>query len=98
MNVSIFIVSCVKHFTWLQYCLKSIDKFARGFRRVIVIVPEDDFAGLQGMVNERSMAFRACAYPIGLQEWPGKGMLWHMWQIMQADCVVEEICKAENQA
>lgn len=79
-NVEIFIVSCAKHFPWLEYCLKSIEKYATGFLGTTVLVPEQDkklfystmpeFAGLKCRTGD---------------EWPDKGMLWHMAQIMRSD-------------
>ena len=39
MICDIIIRSYYKDFKWLRYCLKSIDKFCRGFRDVIVVVP-----------------------------------------------------------
>ena len=31
----VFIVSYAKDAPWLEYCLRSIDKYARGFRKTI---------------------------------------------------------------
>ncbi len=41
MTCSILIKSFRKDFVWLQYCLKSIHKFATGFEEVVVIIPDD---------------------------------------------------------
>jgi hypothetical protein len=88
MKVSIFIVSCGKHFTWLEYALKSIEKFARGFHEVMVVIPNNEPWG------EVSDVINSYHGPVPLrvfsdEEWPNKGMLWHEWMILNA----ETICK-----
>lgn len=40
MNCDIFIRSYYKDFVWLRYALRSIEKFCKGFSRIIVVVPE----------------------------------------------------------
>ena len=35
--VDIFIKTCAKDEEWLRWCLKSIDRFASGFRRVVIV-------------------------------------------------------------
>lgn len=77
MNVEIFIVSCAKHFPWLEYCLKSIEKFCTGFSGVTVLAPSQDDL-LKADFTGGHKRFIA-------EEWPDKGMLWHMAQIMRAD-------------
>lgn len=42
MIVDIFIKTYHKDFQWLKYCLKSIDKFASGFRNIIIVSDNDD--------------------------------------------------------
>jgi hypothetical protein len=42
----ILIRSYARDFDWLRYCLASIARFARGFRRVILVVPESSAAQL----------------------------------------------------
>ena len=37
MTTDIFIKTYYKDFIWLEYCLKSILKFARGFRNVVIV-------------------------------------------------------------
>jgi uncharacterized protein DUF6492 len=39
VNVDIFIRSYYKDFQWLRYCLRSIEKYSRGFRKTILVVP-----------------------------------------------------------
>lgn len=36
----IFIKTYPKDYPWLKYCLRSIDKFCTGFRRVVIVSPE----------------------------------------------------------
>ena len=46
MQVDIFIRSHAQDFPWLVYCLKSIKKYARGFHKVHICIPINDFASL----------------------------------------------------
>jgi hypothetical protein len=39
-SCDIFIRSYYKDFPWLVYCLRSIKRYCKGFRRVILVVPE----------------------------------------------------------
>jgi len=80
MNTEIFIVSCAKHFPWLDYALQSINKFASGFSRVTVAIPHTEMDALV----ERNIDCPSAIVRTG-DEWPGKGMLWHMSQIMRSD-------------
>ena len=43
MTCDIFIRSYHKDFEWLRYCLRSIRKHGRGFRRVLLVVPPSSF-------------------------------------------------------
>lgn len=88
-STEIFIVSCAKHFDWLEYCLQSIGKFARGFSGVTIIIPGPDaplaiqrFFGRDFGLPVDQTPFR---WPNLEPEWEGKGMLWHMAQVMKAD-------------
>jgi hypothetical protein len=45
----IFIRTCAKDLNWLSYCLRSIAKFARGFRQTIIVAPGSAKAGLDRM-------------------------------------------------
>lgn len=36
----IFIKTWPRDYDWLRYCLRSIDKFASGFRRIVVVAPD----------------------------------------------------------
>ncbi len=84
MKTEIFIVSVAKHFDWLEYCLRSIQKFASGFSGVTLLVPSDDHQKAIGVAN----CYTSTTMPLSVlhgPEWPGKGMLWHMAQKMRAD-------------
>jgi len=85
MTTDILIVSCAKHFPWLKYCLRSINRFAKGFRQVKLLVPWDDMQALQQCLIEfngvDSIAIRVTPY----DDWPGKGFLRHEPIIMEAD-------------
>jgi hypothetical protein len=43
MQVDIFIRSYRGDFPWLEYCLKSIYKYAKGFGKVHICIPSEDF-------------------------------------------------------
>lgn len=40
-SVGIFIKTCSKDLPWLDYCLRSIDKFASGFSELVIMADED---------------------------------------------------------
>ena len=40
-NVDIFIKTYHKDFIWLEYCIKSIKKFCKGFRDVVIVSDDD---------------------------------------------------------
>jgi len=84
MNTDILIVSCAKHYPWLRYCLRSIVRFAKGFRQVKILVPVEDCAALSPLLDEIPLdgpAIRVMPY----EDWPGKGFLRHEYAIMCAD-------------
>ena len=84
-NTDILIVSCQKHFSWLRYALLSCDRFARGFRQVKVLVPEEDLSAMSPLLTElydkRGIQIRVQFY----DDWPGKGFLRHEHVIMCSD-------------
>jgi hypothetical protein len=41
--IDIFIKSYRKDFQWLQYSLRSIEKFLTGYNKIIICVPENDY-------------------------------------------------------
>jgi len=84
MTCDILIVSCQKHYPWLRYCLRSIVRFARGFRQVKILVPVEDCAALSPLLDEVPLdgpTIRVMPY----EDWPGKGFLRHEYAIMCAD-------------
>ncbi len=42
MKVSILVVSWLQDLCWLEYCLRSISKFASGFHETVVLVPSQE--------------------------------------------------------
>lgn len=42
MTTDIFIKTCRKDYEWLGYCLRSIQKYATGFRKVVVVDDSED--------------------------------------------------------
>lgn len=83
MRTDIFIVSVGKHFNYLKYCLRSIQKFASRFNRVLVLFPEQDKDAFGPMAAEYNGPVPLKGIPFS--EWPNLGMVHHMFQIMQAD-------------
>lgn len=87
MNTEILIVSCAKHFNHLQYALRSIQKFARGFSACRIVIPRVDMGKFDDMVLAFPPDFKN-GFPIivdGFDEWPDKGMVHHMHIIMHSD-------------
>ena len=87
MNVELLVISCAKHFSHLQYALRSIQKFARGFSACRVVIPRQDIPAMDSMVFVFPPDFKD-GFPIvvdGFDEWPNQGMLHHMHIIMHAD-------------
>jgi hypothetical protein len=71
MKVEIFIVSYFKDIEWLEYCLKSIKKFATGFSGVTLMVPDseaDDFYPLKSKTGV-DFSFRTYDRTPDLQKW-----------------------------
>lgn len=85
MNVEILIVSCAKHFDWLEYCLRSIARFAHDFSGVTVVVPEPDLHIAVQRWPEMELGDQPVKWPECGDEWKDKGMLWHFAQILNAD-------------
>lgn len=77
--VEILIVTYSKDLPWLEYCLRGIKKFCRGFQGVTVAYPNSErelFALLRPEFDIRLH---------GYDEVPGKGMLQHMVMMAMAD-------------
>lgn len=85
MNVDILIVSCARHFPWLRYSLRSIARFATGFREVKVLIPSDDLTGIGSLLAEFTdhpgIPIRVAMF----EDWPDKGFLRHEHVIMCSD-------------
>jgi hypothetical protein len=84
MTCDLFIVTFARDFSYLKYCLLSIAKFVRRFSYLRILVPMEDVAGTEKLVEEAQFAYLPVKV-IGYQEKPGKGMIWHMRQIMHAE-------------
>lgn len=83
-SVEIFLVTYARDFRYLKYCLRSIEKFAKGFSGVTILVPNQDVAELRKII---AINYHG-EIPIRVKrgtEWVGKGFLWHMAQICRAD-------------
>ena len=85
MKVELFTCTCLKDFTWLSYCLKSIIKNTTGFSGYTIVVPKTDVDLLTFLVNNLPGHEQINVTIIGGDEWPDKGMNWHMAQVMRAD-------------
>lgn len=84
MKTSILIVTHGKDFPWLKYCLKSIQKFARGFHELVVAIPlNEPWGEVSDTINEYDGKIPLRIHVF--DEWPGKGFCHHMWLIMCAD-------------
>ncbi len=79
----LFIVTFARDFTYLKYCLISIGKFCRRFNYLRVLVPFEDAARANELLHDAGILFPARIE--GYKEQPGKGMIWHMRQVMHAD-------------
>jgi len=84
MKTDIFICTYARDFPYLEFCLRSIAKFATGFNRVLLLVPNEDIDGTHAYVSKTG-PHRVPITVVGYEEKPGKGMLWHMRNIMYAD-------------
>lgn len=80
-GVSILIVSCRRDIEMLEYCLKSIRKFCRGFAEVVVAVPANDAPFFHKVVRD-GVKLTTFIEP------GNKGMLQHM--IIK--CRADDIC------
>lgn len=62
MICDIFIRSYHKDFEWLNYCLRSIRTYCRGFRRVILVVPGSSAPKLGNLRQFADQIFCCCEY------------------------------------
>lgn len=85
MNAELLLVTFNRDFSYLQWCFRSMVKFCKGFT-VRVLVPTPDFAQAEAMVHRylRDKGFHSASVQ-SYDEWPGRGFLHHMVQIMRAD-------------
>lgn len=74
---SIFIKSYRKDFPWLIYCLRSLAKFASGFKDIVLVVPEEDRKEIDGWGLTREKVFSTPEY--------GRGYLYQQQIKMNAD-------------
>lgn len=83
MKVSIHCVTVGKHFPYLKYMLRSVEKFASGFVEVVILCPTVDRGEMEMMQRQYHGSI-----PLWVHygdEWPGKGMLWHEYMVMCAE-------------
>ena len=81
--MEICIVTFSRDFNYLEFCLKSIDKFARGFEVVTIAIPSKDLPLLLDLTLKWNIKT-----PVRIKtmdEWTGAGFLHHMYMIMTAD-------------
>jgi|SRR6185436_7582452 len=81
--MEIVIVTFARDFSYLEYCLKSIDKFASGFEVVTIMIPVNDLPILLGLTGPWNIKT-----PVRIRtmnEWPGAGFLHHMYMVMTTD-------------
>lgn len=81
-KVRIFIVTYANDFSYLEYCLRSIKKFAIGFSGVTILVPTKDVHALREIISQ--VGIENVTVKSGY-EWKGKGMLWHLMQKCRSD-------------
>lgn len=82
-NVQILIVTHAKDIPWLEYCLKSISKYADGISGLTIAAPKHEEAQFKEL--GRKSLFNLYLY----QEYAGHGMMQHEEQI----CLADRICK-----
>lgn len=91
MKTSVLIVTYAKDFRYLKFCVRSLNKFLRGFHEVVILFPETDWAEFTREIGPEIMGQDRVKYrPIAGNEWPGKGKLWQMWQSMTADKILTD--------
>lgn len=98
MTTDIFIRAKAAHFPWLRHCLRSIYKFASGFRIIHLCVPSSDEMECVEVIGNATILFGSVDSPWPAvqihpaAEWPGKEFLHSMWRVMNADT----ICKGAD--
>lgn len=81
LKTSIFLCSYRRDFPYLEWCLRSIKKFAQGFCEVVIVVPDGQVGECEQIASAAGQNVRVESEP----EWPGMGMIQHMNQIFHAD-------------
>lgn len=81
MKMSIFIRSCIHDLPYLEYCLRSIRKFASGFSEVVVVVADYERALFRQLSEQHA---------ITLKDYPGapdhaQGQICAQWAACVAD-------------
>jgi hypothetical protein len=66
MTADIFIKSYRGDFKWLSGCLRSIQKYATGFREVVIVIPDTD--SLDRLTSERVVKVREYGDPYMFQQ------------------------------
>ena len=66
MTYDIFIKSYRGDFKWLSYCLRSIQKFATGFRDIVIVIPDTD--SLDHLTAERVIKVKESGDPYMFQQ------------------------------
>jgi len=83
LKTEIFIVTFRRDFPYLEWCLRSISKFATGFDKVHILVPDSDLNDLMSLPKPANLI--GIVAPKAFSEWPKLGFVHHMWQILNAD-------------
>lgn len=76
----IFIKTCPKDYEWLNYCLRSIDKYASGFRKVVLVMPNHG----AGVVMPASLQ-KPGSYELKVVTDSEPGYLWQQAVKLEAD-------------
>lgn len=85
MNIEMFLVTFKRDFRYLTWWLKGFEKYVRGINRCSILVPSEDIEELKRLVGASSGESGIPIRCLEGNEWPGKGFLWHMAQIMRAE-------------
>ncbi len=78
----ILIVTYWKDRPWLEFCLKALKKYCKGFSGITVAIPRKDFASFASIKYDYGATIQV------YDEIRGKGMLQHMAKMAKADELV----------
>lgn len=88
MKTSILIITYKRDFRYLKFCIRSLNKFARGFHEVVILFPETDWSEFTSEIGPEIMGQDVIKYkPISFQEWPKMGMVHHMERVVNAESI-----------